>query len=268
VSAPVAPTEDRELATLLEFASLIARRAGEATLRHFGEMVSSEAKGDGTPVTLADRDAEMVLRKAIDERFPEDGILGEEYGESMSRSGYRWILDPIDGTRSFMRGVPLYAVLVGLEVRGIASVGVIHLPALEETVAAAVGVGCYWNGVRCRVSDTAKLGRAVGLTTDEVFTARSSVGTGWQRLARECEYVRGWGDAYGHALVATGRADLMVDPVLETWDAAPLLPILVEAGGRFTSITGEATIHGRSGVSTNGHLHDEVMRFLVNRPAF
>ncbi|MEX0842766.1 MAG: inositol monophosphatase family protein, partial [Gemmatimonadota bacterium] len=247
----------------VEFASLIARRAGDATLRYFGDRVPSEAKADGTPVTLADRAAETVLRKAIGEQFPDDGILGEEFGESESRSGYRWILDPIDGTRSFMRGVPLYAVLVGLEVRGIAAVGVIHLPALDETVAAANGVGCYRDGVRSRVSDTAELGNAVGLTTDEVFTARSSVGSGWQRLAGECKYVRGWGDAYGHALVATGRADVMVDPVLETWDAAPLLPILTEAGGSFTSITGEATIHGRSGVSTNGRLHNAVMRHLT-----
>jgi histidinol-phosphatase len=254
--------EPRDLSNLLGFAVDLSREAGELTLRWFGSDVRADSKGDGTPVTEADRSAERHLRAGIEARFPRDGILGEEFGDSGGDEGYRWILDPIDGTRSFVRGVPLYGVLVGLERRGEPVLGVLHFPALGETVAAASGQGCYLNGRRTGVNEVADLHRAVALTSDPRDAAEGSMGEGWRRLTREVDYVRGWGDAYGHALVATGRAEVMVDPELEVWDAAPLLPIMEEAGGRFTSLSGERTIHGRSGISTNGRLHEQVMRLL------
>lgn len=254
--------EPRELSALLEFGVSLARRAGEKTLAHFGRPLDAETKADGTPVTLADRAAERFLREGIRGRFPDDAVLGEEFGEERPGAAYRWILDPIDGTRSFLRGIPLYAVLVGLEREGTAVLGVIHLPALDETVAAAAGQGCFLDGVRTRVNATADLKRAVALTTDPRESRTGPRGSGWSRLTGEVDYVRGWGDAYGHALVATGRAEIMVDPELEVWDAAPLLPILEEAGGRFTSLAGEATIRGGSGVSTNGVLHSAVLAHL------
>lgn len=250
-----------ELARLLAAAVEIARGAGLLTLAHFGSRVPSAAKGDGSPVTLADREAEEFLRREIRRRFPDHGLLGEELGEEEGREPIRWILDPIDGTRSFMRGVPLYAVLVGIEAEGEAVAGVAHFPALEETVAAGRGLGCTWNGAPCRVADTARLSDALALTS-EPEAVRSGAVPGWDALVARTDYVRGWGDAYGHALVATGRAEVMVDPVLAAWDAAPLLPILEEAGGRFTDLVGRATIHGGSGVSTNGVLHDEVLQLL------
>jgi histidinol phosphatase-like enzyme (inositol monophosphatase family) len=216
-------------------------------------------------VTVADREAEELLRDRIEGRFPGHGILGEEFGESPARVPVRWILDPIDGTRSFMRGVPLYGVLIGVEVDGEPAVGVAHFPALAETVAAATGLGCRWNGSLCTVSPVTDVRQALILTTDPVQADSSPVSRGWQELSARAALVRTWGDCYGHILVATGRADVMLDPVLSPWDAAPLLTILTEAGGRFTDLDGRDTVHGGSGLSTNGHLHDEVLATLRRR---
>ena len=253
---------------LMSFAHDLARRAGEVTLRHFGHALAAETKADGTPVTRADREVEMLLREEIGRRYPNHSILGEEFGEEAGDEPFRWILDPIDGTRSFMKGVPLYAVLIGVESEGDPVVGVVHLPALGETVVAARGEGCRWWPAGggpprpARVSDTGTLAAATALTTDPAQLPASPVGRGWRSLSAEAALVRGWGDAYGHVLVATGRAEIMVDPVLSPWDAAPLLPIMREAGGRFTDLAGRETIRGGSGLSTNGRLHRTVLRRL------
>jgi histidinol phosphatase-like enzyme (inositol monophosphatase family) len=250
------------LRELREAAEAFALEAGEVTLRYFGGVVPHEAKGDGSPVTQADQESERLLRDRIEARWPEHGILGEEYGPTREGADIRWILDPIDGTRSFMRGVPLYGVLIGVEVEGDPVVGVAHFPALRETVAAGRGLGCRLNGEPCSVSAVSRIDRALVLTTDVERVLSRPEGAGWRRLQAAASFSRTWGDCYGHALVATGRAEVMVDPVLSSWDAGPLLTILTEAGGRFTDLAGEATIHGGSGVSTNGHLHEDVLAGL------
>ncbi|MDX1566796.1 MAG: inositol monophosphatase family protein, partial [Longimicrobiales bacterium] len=188
-------------------------------------------------------------------------------------------------TKSFVHGVPLYGVLVGIEIHGEAEVGVAHFPALGETVSAALGLGCRWkrraageetgnsgsqergreSSAESHASTVDRLAEAVVLTTDEKAIRRSPLGDGWARLTDRVAYSRTWGDCYGHCLVATGRAEVMVDPELNPWDAAPLLPIVTESGGRFTDLTGNPTIHGGSGVSTNGRLHDEVLGILTGR---
>lgn len=250
------------VADLLEAAEEFAVEAGELTLRTFGGLVDHEAKGDGSPVTLADREAEALLRRQIEARWPDHGILGEEFGSTREDAEVRWILDPIDGTRSFMRGVPLYGVLIGIEVAGDPVVGVTHFPALSETVAAGQGLGCRWNGEPCRVSPVTTLERSLVLTTDVERILSRPQGAGWRRLQQRASFSRSWGDCYGHALVATGRAEAMVDPVLSPWDAGPFMTILTEAGGRFTDLEGRATLHGGSGVSSNGILHDELLEVL------
>jgi histidinol-phosphatase len=249
----------------------LAREAGEVTLRYFGTGLTVDSKGDGTPVTVADREAEAHLRSRIREIFPGHGILGEEEGEEPGTLPVRWILDPIDGTRSFMQGVPLYTVLIGVEVEGEPRVGVIHCPPLDETVSAARDLGCRWRrggpqpvDQPARVSDVDDISRAVVLLTDPEAVLRSPVGAGWRTLAGRARFARGWGDAYGHLLVATGRAEVMVDPELSPWDAAPLLPVIREAGGKFTDLEGRSTIHGGSGVSTNGRLHDGALKTLLS----
>jgi histidinol phosphatase-like enzyme (inositol monophosphatase family) len=265
---PLEEVEGASLPSLLESAVAFALEAGEITLRHFGSVLAAESKSDGTPVTRADREAEAHLRSRIRATYPDHPVLGEEFGAEEGSAPVRWILDPIDGTRAFMRGVPLYGVLIGIEVRGVPAVGVSHFPALGETVAAAQGLGCrWWQGtgrgpLPAVVSSVDSLAKCLALTTDFDRVERSDVGPGWKKLATTVALTRGWGDAYGHILVATGRADVMVDPLLSSWDAAPLLPIVREAGGRFTDLAGDETIHGGSGVSTNGRLHAEVLRVL------
>lgn len=250
------------LRELLEVGQELALEAGAVTLEHFGGVLAADTKGDGTPVTVADRAAETLLRERIRDRYPDHGILGEEFGETNPGARVRWILDPIDGTRSFMRGVPLYGVLIGIQVEGRASVGVAHFPGLRETVAAADGEGCFWNGNPTRVSAVDQISRAAALTTDPAELLEGPMAAGWRKIVREVSLARSWGDCYGHILVATGRAEIMVDPILSPWDAAPFVPILREAGGLFTDKDGAARVDGGSGISTNGLLHQEVLELL------
>ena len=252
-----------DLRELERTAEELARAAGEVALGYFGTRIGVETKADDTPVTVADRETETLLRAEIERRYPEHGIFGEEHGEVRPSAPVRWILDPIDGTRSFVRGVPLWGVLIGIEIESEPVVGVVHLPALEETVTAARGLGCRWNGQPCTVSAESRLDRSLVLTTDEVAFHDHAAEAGWRALAAAARMTRSWGDCYGHVLVATGRAQVMVDPILAAWDAAPLLPILTEAGGCFTDLSGTPTIHGGSAVSGNPALHPQVLELLA-----
>lgn len=235
----------------LDFAVDLAWRAGRIALAHYQTGIAAEAKDDASPVTEADRAAERLLRRLIEARFPADGIVGEELGAERAGAERRWIVDPIDGTRSFVRGVPLFGCLIALEERGIPVVGVMHFPALAETVYAAAGAGCWWNGRRARVSTIASLSDALVLTTDVENIEATGRGAAWERLRGEAGTVRTWGDCYGHALVATGRAEAMLDPIMSIWDAAALRPIVEEAGGVFTDWTGDPSHDRGSAVSSN-----------------
>ena len=261
--APKGGAEAAEIRELLDYATQLALAAGDVTLKYFGGVVEHDSKGDDTPVTVADREAEQLLRSGIESRYPDHAILGEEYGESNEGARVRWILDPIDATRSFMRGVPLYGVLIGIEIEGESAVGVAHFPPLRETVSAGRGLGCLWNGEPCRVSSVSSLERALVCTTDVERILSRAEGSGWRKIQQRCAFSRTWGDCYGHALVATGRAEAQVDPVMAPWDAGPFLTIATEAGGRFTTLGGDATVHGGSGVSSNGVLHEEVLGLLA-----
>jgi histidinol-phosphatase len=213
-------------------------------------------------VTIADREAETYLRNRIRRVFPDDSILGEEEGEQSGSSNRRWILDPIDGTYSFVHGVPLYGVLIGLELDGEPVLGVVNLPALGEMVYAAQGLGCFWNEEVARVSPTTTLEQALLLASDFGVCEQYGYGPAADSLQRQVHARRTWGDAYGHVLVATGRADIMLDPVMNVWDCAALLPILEEAGGTFTDWNGRRTIYGGNAISTNGSLFDPVMEVV------
>jgi histidinol-phosphatase len=254
-----------ELNELLDFAVDLGRGAGEITLKYFRQQPQTSTKSDGSFVTIADREAESYLRRRIAEAFPDDGILGEEEGELQGRSGRRWILDPIDGTFAFVHGVPFYGVLIALEIEGELTVGVVNIPALGELVSAAKGVGCFLNGERVRVSSTAALEDALLLCTDFSACARYGFGQAAELLQARAKTSRTWGDCYGYVLVATGRADVMLDPVVNLWDCAPLLPIMEEAGGRFTDWRGQRTAAGGNAVATNRVLFDEVMS-VIRRP--
>jgi len=251
-----------ELRHLLDFAVRLAREAGDITSRHFKGSFVTERKADRSFVTIADREAERSLRANIERTYPQDGVLGEEEGEKIGTSPRRWIIDPVDGTYSFVHGVPLYAVLIGLEIYDESVLGVVNLPALNELVYAARGLGCFWNGEAARVSATKSLSEALLLATDFGTAEQYGFGRAADALQRKVNARRTWGDAYGHVLVATGRADIMLDPVMNVWDCAALSPIVEEAGGTFTDWQGVRTIHGGNAVSTNGSLFDAVMETI------
>jgi histidinol-phosphatase len=248
---------------LLEAAADVARVAGDTALRYFRADVAVETKRDGTPVTVADRAAEQAAREWLRARFPHDAILGEELGEERPGARRRWVLDPIDGTKTFVRGVPLWGSLVALHEGERVLAGAIYCPAVAELVAAAPGAGCWLNGSRCTVSSVADLSAATILTTDEHFIGRPRGGDVWPALAARVAVSRSWGDCYGYLLVATGRAELMTDAVLSPWDAAPLFPVITEAGGVCTDWRGQPTPFGGAGVvATNAALADEVRALL------
>ncbi len=247
----------------LEFAVEAVRQAGEFTLGYFqNAALEVEFKADRTPVTVADRGAEQRIREMLARAFPRDGILGEEQGEEPGSSGRRWIVDPIDGTQSFVRGVPLYGVLLGLEVDGECMVGAAGFPALSMTLWAARGEGAWHDGKRIHVAPTSELGQATLCSSDIHPNHMGEANPGFQNLLAACGRYRGWGDCYGYALVAMGRADIMIDPILAPWDCAALIPVLEEAGGVFVDWQGRRTAHGGNGIGTTPGLVDEVRRLL------
>jgi histidinol phosphatase-like enzyme (inositol monophosphatase family) len=237
--------------TLAGAVEQVARLAGDVALNYFRSSLVVEAKADGSPVTVADRQAEQAARDWIERRFPDDGILGEELGVTRPGAPRRWVLDPIDGTKTFIRGVPLWGTLVALCEGEHVLAGAAYFPAVGEMLAAAPGAGCWWNGTRCQVSSRATLSDATVLTTDERFPDDAAQRAGWRELASRAGVSRSWGDCYGYLLVSTGRAEVMVDGILSPWDAAALMPIVEEAGGVFTDWMGTRTAFGGSAVATN-----------------
>jgi histidinol-phosphatase len=244
-------------------AAELARITGIVAMRHYRSRLTVETKADGSPVTVADRAAEEAARAWVRTRFPDDGILGEELGEERPGARRRWIIDPIDGTKSFVRGAPLWGSLVALCEGDQVLAGAAYFPAVEELVAAAPGAGCWWNGSRCQVSSVATLAEATVLTTDERFTERPDRREGWRALSHAASVSRSWGDCFGYLLVATGRAEVMCDAIVSPWDAAALQPIIVEAGGVFTDWNGAATAFGGSAIATNRLLADDVRAVLA-----
>lgn len=227
-------------------------------MAHFQTGASVDLKADASPVTIADREAESLLRRAIEASYPGDAILGEE--EGLSGAGdTRWVIDPIDGTKSFISGVPLYATLLSYEVDGIPVLGVSYFPALDEIVYAERGKGAFWNGRPCRVSQRQALAGSVLSCGSHASMAKHGRAEGLAALAQRTLATRTWTDAYGHALVATGRIDAMIDPVLAPWDISAMEVIIEEAGGTFTDFEGQP--HPRDcAVSSNGLIHGELMR--------
>lgn len=251
-----------EASLLLEAAQELARRVGSVALRHFRSALTIEAKQDGSPVTIADRSAEEAARQWIMQRFPDDGILGEEFGIHQPAAKRRWLLDPVDGTKTFVRGVPLWGSLIAVCEGERVLAGAAFFPAVDEIIVAAEGLGCWWNGARAQVSDVATVDAATVLTTDERFRRGGDRGLGWRRLADAAALSRTWGDCYGYLLVATGRAEVMVDAAAAEWDAAPFVPVIREAGGVFTDWQGVVTAFGGSMIATNARLDVEARTLL------
>ncbi len=255
-----AMTSSPSIDQLLDDAVDLARTAGDRTLDWFQRSdLDVVAKADGSPVTAADRAAERMIRETLAERYPNDGILGEEEGTTAGSSGRRWIIDPIDGTKAFVRGVPLYSTLVAVEDADGVVAGAIHLPALRETVFAARGLGCFHNGNPTKVSSVSALEDFVFSASGYDYLPEEMLG----RLRASPMHLRTWGDAYGYALVATGRIEAMMDPIVEVWDLAPMLVIIPEAGGVFSDLTGQPSHSSGNALATNGVRHGDVLEVVT-----
>jgi histidinol-phosphatase len=250
------------LSSYLDFALDAAWQAGRITLGYFQSGITAERKADNSPVTIADKQAEQKLRELISHAYPDHGIIGEEFGQQTSSSGLIWTVDPIDGTKSFVQGVPLYAVLLALTDGKRPLVGVAHFPALNETVYALQGGGCFWNGRRCHTSTVDVLSDAVLVASEIGGYSQYSKQDAWERLVNATYIQRTWGDAYGYVLVATGRAEVMLDARMAVWDCGPLQVILEEAGGTFTDWKGIPTIYAGESIASNGPLFDTVMKLI------
>lgn len=261
-----------DIQTRLELAIQGAEAAGRLTLDFFQrEDLQVERKGDQSPVTAADRAAEQLLKQRVLQAFPNDSFLGEEFGEVQGTSGFRWVIDPIDGTKSFIGGVPLYSTLVGLLHHDQSVAGVIYIPGLDEIVYAAKGGGAWYRKGsaavrRAAVSKRPRLSDGIFVTSQvDTFDSRDA-GEAFRRLQSSAYVTRTWGDGYGYLLVATGRAEVMVDPKMNLWDAAAIQPVLEEAGGTFTDWTGVASVAGGEGIATNGLVLNEVLAITRDYP--
>lgn len=272
------------LSPLLTFATDLAYRAGRITLGYFNVGVRPDYKADDSPVTAADRAAEEFIRGEIEKHYPTHAILGEEFGEKPSASSllasdspirlsasksapasaFRWIIDPIDGTKSFLRGVPLYGVLIGLEIDGQIKVGAAYYPGTDEMLCAAEGLGAWWNGRRAHVSQIASMDRAFVCYTNERNMSKQGRGEAWKRINTAAYASRGWSDAYGYLCVATGRAEAMLDPIMNIWDCGPFPVIFKEAGGYFGSWDGREGHTFDEALACNAVIKDEMLR-LINR---
>ncbi len=265
--AELAAIEQNRMGAAVELAIL----AGKSTLRYFRtKAFQVERKSDRSPVTIADKEAEQLIRREVEKRFPGDAILGEEFGAAEGNSEYKWIVDPIDGTKSFISGVPLYSTLVGVTRNNQPYIGVIYIPALDEIVVAAVGAGAWYTQgdepwQPARVSSQSDLGEGLFvLSQADNFDARGAR----QSLDKitEASYVtRTWGDGYGYLLVATGRAEVMIDPIVNPWDVAAVMPVILEAGGNYTDWNGTPSITTGDGVGSNGLVHSLVLELLKLR---
>lgn len=257
-----------DIQSRLEFALKVAQDAQGFILEHYQHReLNVELKSDASPVTIADRGAEELIRKQLAEAFPDDGVLGEEFPDKPSNNGYRWILDPIDGTKAFVAGVPLFGTLIGIELDSRMVAGVARFPALNEVVYACEGGGCWWQQGdaaprQTQVTTTSELSQALVCYTElrgwnKIHDAQRLVD-----ISQQVRAVRGWGDCYGHMLVATGRADVAIDPLMNAWDIAALVPIVREAGGFCGSWDGTENIHGNNGVSVNANLRETILNCL------
>lgn len=246
--------------SLLDLAVELATAAGALTRKWFDRGVTDfHTKDDGSPVTEADKAAERYLREQISLAFPTDGVIGEEEEQREGTSGRSWIIDPIDGTKSFTHGVPLYGTLLAVSDEHGPSIGVVVMPALDEVVAAGRGLGCTHNGRETSVNDKSDMSTSYLMTSG--FDYWPDVDDRDRALDSDLT-LRTWGDAYGYVLLATGRAEAMVDPLVRVWDIAPMQVIIPEAGGRVSDQDGEAWSDGNTFVASNGRIHDDLLKTI------
>lgn len=247
----------------------LAVQAGNLTCDHYfqTDRFVTERKRDNSPVTTADKAAEEFIREQLAAKFPQDGVLGEEFGGELGTREFEWVIDPIDGTKSFISGVPLYSTLVALLHQGKSVAGVIYLPALKEIVTAAIGQGAWYarpghDWTAAKVSQVPSLENGLFVTSQTDNFAKRGAGAGYLSLEKNAYISRTWGDGYGYLLVATGRAEAMVDPIVSPWDIAAIYPVIHEAGGLCTSWSGQFSLQSSDCIGSNGLVHQQVLDCL------
>jgi histidinol-phosphatase len=238
-----------------------AHAAGEVAMRYYRGGFEITIKPDQTPVTQADREAEQVITAVLKRAFPDVGFLGEEFGQA-GPTDRRWIIDPIDGTKNFVRHLPIWAVLIALEEEGEITTGVVHNPASGDLFWARKGEGAYGNGERLRVSQCPRMSDALLLHSSLGLLRPTPYWPGFVRLIDATSRTRGFGDYYGYCVVAEGKGEIYVEADLKPWDVAPMKILIEEAGGRLTDFSGRPNIYDGSVVASNGRLHEEALRLL------
>jgi len=257
-----------EQQSLLQAVAEVAKVAGDTALGYFGSRLDVELKGDGSPVTRADREAEQAARSWIEARFPADGVLGEEFGETRPGARRRWLLDPVDGTKSFVKGVPLWGTLIAVVEADQVLAGALAFPATGEVIAAARGEGAWRDGVRLRVSEVATIAGATCVSTDLAFRDTPALGARWRALGEQGAVQRTWGDCFGYRMVAEGGAEAMTDARLNPWDAASVMVVVEEAGGVCFDWQGRHDWQGTHGlIACNARLAAPLRAALLSQGA-
>ncbi len=250
-----------ELNELKNFSKILADESGKIILRYFRSKVNIETKNDESPVTIADKKAEEIMRLLIGKEFPDHGIVGEEFGVTNESAEYQWILDPIDGTKSFITGTVTFGTLIALLKNGQPVFGVINQPVLNEFLIGD-NESAELNNVQVKVRECGKIENATLLTTDHLNIEKFQNSKAFENLMRRVKMYRQWGDCYGYYLVATGFADIMIDPIMSVWDTMALIPIIRGAGGKITDYQGNDPVRGNSTVATAGNIHEDVISVL------
>lgn len=251
-----------EWRTRYELALDVARKAGDLAKGYYDSTFDVEHKSDNSPVTIADKNAEQLIRDAVGKSFPTDGFLGEEFGDQPGSSGFRWVIDPIDGTKSFIRHIPLWATLVGLEYKGEQIGGVAYIPVLGMTYRALRGDGAYHDDRRIHVSNVATLADSLVCYSSVNWFTKAGRTAAFLEMARRTARQRGYGDFYGFVLVAEGAAEIMFEHGTNPWDIAATKAIIEEAGGKFTDWDDNPTVHRPDVLATNGKVHAEALAVI------
>ena len=277
---PNASNTNDPLQHRLDFALAAAKASSQITLKYFNQSnLDQSTKHDGTPVTIADRACESDLRDRIAAAYPEDSILGEEFPSKEGTSAYEWIIDPIDGTISFVQGVPLFGTMLACMKDNQPILGVITLPALNETVYAAQGLGCWHTSpfnnndknshhepIRAHASTTSQLDQALINTTSLSYFDTPQLRALYEQLDTQARHTRGWSDCYGFVLLATGRVDAIIEPVLSIWDFAAAIPIITESGAIWSDLAGNPNIASNQMLTANPTLHTQLIALMPKQP--
>ena len=254
--------KNKHLERLLDFAIKTVKKSNAITLKYYNKKIKYRVKENLTPVTIADVKAENFIINKIKENYPKHSILAEEHGTAVNEAEFKWIIDPIDGTKNYMRKYPFWGTLLALEYEGEVVLGVISMPSVNEFIYAAKGKGCYYNNKKAKVSKIKSIKDSYLIHGGLDYILTEPYKNNFMNLVSQTYYNRGFGDCHGHSFILNGRAEMMIDPHVAPYDVASVKICVEESGGRFTDLKGNETIYGGNALVTNGRIHDAVLRVL------